>query len=215
VSVEHNIDIFFFLRDLARISGIQKYESAANLLKQSILQKSWNKEIRQFNRGQHINGPDPVQALDCASWGVMFLRAVGKKSKAEMSLKSLSKYVVSFGKHRGYKPYVDMLLYEGPVVNALFFPDDPEKNWNDMPLIWPEGSLGVAMAYIKMGQNQQAIELLQSVLKLQDKEGGLPYATESLRFQFSTNPSVAGTAWLVMVISALEDENIQRLFWEP
>jgi len=25
---------------------------------------------------------------------------------------------------------------------------------------------------------------------------------------------VAGTAWLVMVISALEDENILKLFWE-
>jgi len=215
VSVEHNFDIFFFLRDLARISGIPKYEFAANLLKQSILQKSWNGEIRQFNRGQHLNGTDPVQALDCASWGAMFLHAVGKKSKAEVSLKSVSKYFVSFGKHQGYKPYVDMLLYEGPVVNALFFPDDPEKNWNDLPLIWPEGSLGVAMAYIKMGQNQQSIELLQSVLKLQDEEGGLPYATESLRFQFSKNPSVAGTAWLVMVISALEDQNIQRLFWGP
>jgi hypothetical protein len=71
------------------------------------------------------------------------------------------------------------------------------------------------MAYIKMGQNQQSIELLQSVLKLQDEEGGLPYATESLQFQFSKNPSVAGTAWLVMVISALEDQNIQRLFWGP
>ena len=215
VSVEHNFDIFFFLRDLARISGIPKYEFAANLLKQSILQKSWNGEIRQFNRGQHLNGTDPVQALDCASWGAMFLHAVGKKSKAEVSLKSVSKYFVSFGKHQGYKPYVDMLLYEGPVVNALFFPDDPEKNWNDLPLIWPEGSLGVAMAYIKMGQNQQSIELLQSVLKLQDEEGGLPYATESLRFQFSKNSSVAGTAWLVMVISALEDQNIQKLFWGP
>ncbi len=89
------------------------------------------------------------------------------------------------------------------------------KNNSDLPLIWPEGSLGVAMAYIKMGQNQQSIELLQSVLKLQDEEGGLPYATESLQFQFSKNPSVAGTAWLVMVISALEDQNIQRLFWGP
>ncbi len=215
VSIEHNFDIYFFLRDLARISGIPKYEFAANLLKQSILQKSWNGEIRQFNRGQHLNGTDPVQALDCASWGAMFLHAVGKKSKAEVSLKSVSKYFVSFGKHQGYKPYVDMLLYEGPVVNALFFPDDPEKNWNDLPLIWPEGSLGVAMAYIKMGQNQQSIELLQSVLKLQDEEGGLPYATESLQFQFSKNSSVAGTAWLVMVISALEDQNIQRLFWGP
>ncbi len=70
------------------------------------------------------------------------------------------------------------------------------------------------MAYIKMGEKEQAVELLNSILKLQDEEGGLPYATEYLRFQFSDNPSVAGTAWLVMVISALEDDNILQLFWE-
>ncbi|MCH6581062.1 MAG: hypothetical protein IH802_11980 [Nitrospinae bacterium] len=70
------------------------------------------------------------------------------------------------------------------------------------------------MAHIKMGKNREAVELLESVLNLQDPDGGLPYATESLRFQFSQNPSVAGTAWLVMVISALEDENILKLFWE-
>ncbi len=213
-SVEHNIDIFFFLRDLARISGDRKYQSAATLLKQSILQRTWSETFRQFNRGQRIDGADPVQALDCASWGAMFLQAIGEKTKAEASLKTVSKYHVKSENHQGYKPYIDILLYEDPEINTLFFPDDPGKNWNDLPLIWPEGSLGVAMAYIKMGQNQQAIELLQSVLKLQDKEGGLPYATEYLRFQFSTNPSVAGTAWLVMVISALEDENILRLFWE-
>ena len=73
----------------------------------------------------------------------------------------------------------------------------------------------MVMAHIKMGSRREAVKLLESILKLQDSEGGLPYATENLRFQFSKNPSVAGTAWLVMVISALEDENIQNLFWEP
>lgn len=214
VSVEHNFDIFFFLRDLARISGDRKYQSATTLLKRSILQRAWNETLHQFNRGQRLDGADPVQALDCASWGAMFLQAVGQQTQAEASLKTVSNYLVRSGRGRGYKPYINLLLYEGLKVNTLFFPDDPEKNWNDLPLIWPEGSLGVAMAYIKMGNSREAVELLESVLTLQDPEGGLPYATETLRFQFSRNPSVAGTAWLVMVISALEDENILKLFWE-
>jgi len=214
VSVEHNFDIFFFLRDLARISGDRKYQSAATLLKRSILQRAWNETLHQFNRGQRLDGADPVQALDCASWGAMFLQAVGQRTQAEASLKTVSNYLVRSRGGRGYKPYINLLLYEDPKVNALFFPDDPEKNWNDLPLIWPEGSLGVAMAHIKMGNSREAVELLESVLNLQDPDGGLPYATETLRFQFSQNPSVAGTAWLVMVISALEDENILKLFWE-
>ena len=81
-------------------------------------------------------------------------------------------------------------------------------------MIWTEGSLGVVMAYLKLKKNEPAVELLKSVVELQDKEGGLPYATENLRYQFSDNSSVAGTAWLVMVIAALEDETNLELFWQ-
>jgi len=213
-SVEHNIDIYFLLHDLAILTGKEKYASPANILKQSIVKRSWNEENGQLNRGQRLDGADSAKALDCASWGAVFLQAVGQQTQAEVSLKTVSKYHVKSENHQGYKPYIDILLYEDPEVNALFFPDDPGKNWNDLPLIWPEGSLGVAMAYLKLKKNEQAVELLKSMIKLQDGEGGLPYATEHLRYQFSKNSSVAGTAWLVMVISALEDENSLKLFWQ-
>ena len=81
-------------------------------------------------------------------------------------------------------------------------------------MIWTEGSLVVAMAYLYLNKNERAKELLKSMIELQDKEGGLPYATEYLRYQFSMNSSVAGTAWLVMVIASMEDENILKLFWQ-
>jgi len=212
-SIEHNIDIYFFIRDLARLTGKKKYESAADLLKQSILGNAWNDEIKQLNRGQRLQGADTARALDCASWGAMFLQTVEENEKAEASLQSISNYSVSQGKNQGFKPYTDLLLFEEPEINRLFFPDNPNKNWNDVSMIWPEGSLGAIMAYIKMGKKKKAIESLRSILNLQDQDGGLPYATENVRFQFSENPSVAGTAWLVMVITALEDENIQHLFW--
>ena len=213
-SIEHNIDIFFLLRDLAVLTGKKKYASPADILKQSIVKKSWNEKTGQLNRGQRLDGADSAQALDCASWGAVFLQAVGDDIKALASLNSTANYLVRSKNHQGYKPYVDLLLYEDPEINGLFYPDAPEKNWNDLPLIWPEGSLGVAMAYLKMKKNDQAVELIKSMIKLQDKEGGMPYATENLRYQFSRNSSVAGTAWLVMVISALEDENVLKLFWQ-
>ena len=213
-SVEHNIDIYFLLHDLSVLTGKKKYASPANILKQSIVKKSWNEKTGQLNRGQRLDGADPAMALDCASWGAVFLQAVGEESKALAALNSTAKYFVRSNHHQGYKPYADLLLYEDTELNTLFYPEAPEKNWNDLPLIWPEGSLGVAMAYLKLKKNEQAVELIKSMVKLQDREGGLPYATEHLRYQFSKNSSVAGTAWLVMVISALEDENTLKLFWQ-
>ena len=213
-SLEHNIDIYFLLRDLAALTGEDKYSSSADLLKQSMLDKSWNAESGQLNRGQRIDGADTAKALDCASWGAVFLKAAGEHSKALTALNATQNYRVQSKKHQGYKPYIDLLLYEDPGINALFFPDAPQKNWNDFPMIWTEGSLGVAMAYLKMEQRKPAEEIIQAMIDLQNGNGGLPYATENLRYQFSENPSVAGTAWLIMVIATLEDENNLKLFWQ-
>ncbi len=214
VSIEHNIDIFFFLRDLARLSGNKIYATAAERLQRALIENAWNPAIGQLNRGQRLDGPDPVQALDCASWGAMFLAAVGERAKAETALKSSLKFVSGTGSRRGHKPYRDLLLYEDAAINQLFYPEQPSKNWDDVSLVWPEGSLGVAMAHIKLDQKPEAKALLESMLALQDETGALPYATESLRFQFSTNPSVAGTAWLVMAIAAYEQDRVRDLFWE-
>ncbi len=213
-SVEHNIDIFFFLRDLGRISGNEKYQTAAERLERALVKTAWNPEIGQLNRGQRQDGPDPVLALDCASWGAMFLAAVGEDQKAETALASSRKFFLRSGNKSGHKPYRDLLLYEDAEINALFFPDEPAKNWDAMPLIWPEGTLGVAMAHLKLGQKPQAKALIEAMLDLQDDTGALPYATEDLRYQFSTNPSVAGTAWLVMTVAAYEQERVRDLFWE-
>jgi hypothetical protein len=212
-SIEHNIDIFFLLEDLALLTGKEKYASPTDILKQSIVKQSWNSETGQLNRGQRLDGADSAKALDCASWGAVFLQALGEDSKALTALKSTDHYLVNAKKHQGYKPYYDLVLYEDPEINALFYPDAPEKNWNHFPMIWTEGSLGVAMAYLKLNKKEKASEIINSMIALQDKEGGLPYATENLRYQFSDNSSVAGTAWLVMVIAALEDENNKVLFW--
>lgn len=213
-SIEHNIDMYFLLRDLAVLTGKKKYASSADILKQAMVEKSWNEKNGQLNRGQRKDGADTAKALDCASWGAVFLQAVGEDSKALTSLDSTKNYFVTSKKHQGYKPYFDELLYEDPEINSLFYPDAPEKNWKDLPMIWTEGSLGVAMAYLKLDKIEQAVEVIEAMVALQDKEGGLPYATEDLRYQFSDNSSVAGTAWLVMVIAALEDENNLNLFWQ-
>jgi len=212
-SIEHNIDIYFFLRDLARLTSNKKYETASRILKESLLTTAWNNKIGQFDRGMRSNGRDETRALDCASWGAMFLHTVGEDKLANTALDSTSAYFVNTGRSRGFKPYVDALIYDEPEINKLFYPKNPGKSWKNVSIVWPEGSLGVAMADIKLGRKKDAKKIISGIVKLQDAKGGVPYATESILYQFSDNPSVAGAAWLIMTISALEDEGVRELFW--
>jgi hypothetical protein len=143
----------------------------------------------------------------------MFLHAVGEKNRARQALLSAEIYESRDQGVLGHKPYVDLLIYENRMINAIFYPDKPKKTWDDIDFVWPEGSLGVAMAHLKLGEESKAKKIIEQIASLQDSDGGIPYATSDIRFQFSTNPSVAGTAWFVMAVAALENPDVQALFW--
>ncbi|MFC2075237.1 hypothetical protein ACFLRA_03090 [Bdellovibrionota bacterium] len=213
VSIEHNIDIYFFLRDLAFLSDGDSYKEEIDLLKTSLLKKSFNPHLGQFNRGMRKDGPDPVRALDTASWGAMFALTTNELSKAEQCLNSTKFYLNKSGTIWGYKPYIDLLIYEDPKPNRAAYPEDPKKNWNDIEMVWSEGSLGVAMGALKMNQRSKAEKIIEQILPMQNPNGGVSYSTVEIKYQFTKAPSASGTAWLIMAISALEDDRVKELFW--
>ena len=86
-----------------------------------------------------------------------------------------------------------------------FFPDAPAKQWKDLPIVWSEGSLGVALAYLRLEDKKQATEILEGLEPLIQEDGGLLYASRDVPYHFSKLPSVAGTAWWVFLQEALED----------
>ena len=217
VSVEHNIDAYFFLRDLAKVSQNQKYEEAALVLKEALLKKAWNQELSQFARGVREKEQDTALALDCASWGSIFARAVGDKDKAVKAYEATEKYKTMQNKEKniyGYKPYLSGLVYEEQEdVNSYYFPQNPRVMWKDFDMVWPEGSLGVALSALKLGDSKRAENILEALKYFQTPSGGLMYATKDVPYQFSTSPSVAGTAWFIMVSQSLKNENLKNLFW--
>lgn len=73
VSTEHNIDVYFFLRDLYHLTGDRALGIRAELVKRSLLQNHWNRKLDRFLQGV----ADPFQALDLYTWGALFLDAVG------------------------------------------------------------------------------------------------------------------------------------------
>jgi hypothetical protein len=81
-STEHNIDAYFFLRDLGLLTGNTSYLDAAGQIKQSLLTNHsdgghWNPSYSCFQQGIG----DTMKALDAASWGALFLFSIGQPDR--------------------------------------------------------------------------------------------------------------------------------------
>ncbi len=212
-STEHNIDSYFFLRDLGRLTGDERFLGAAEGIKSSLLSKLWDDDCGQFIQGIKADGRlDKNLALDCTYWGSLFLCALGEEKKAKRCLETGSKYRNPSG--IGFKPYLGTMVYEDPEVNAFFFPSYPGKTWDSLDIDWFEGTLGMTTGYLKNGFSEKANRILEDIDKFfrKQKKGALPYSTYSLPFQFNTYPSAASTSWYLIVNGALDDETVRRKF---
>jgi hypothetical protein len=213
-SMEHNIDMYFFLRDLGNISENEKYSVAAEVMAKSLLEKTWNMGQGQFNRGQRLDGPDEVMALDCASWGTFLLAATGEKEKALRALSSSEKYRSLTDRGVGYKPYIEKPVYENRKVNRFYFPSHPKKNWTDLNMMWTEGALGVSLAHLRFQNIDKARDIINEVLKYRTESGGIAYSSLHIAHEFSMAPGVAPAAWLIINLGELEQNEIAQLFWD-
>lgn len=220
ISAEHNIDAFFFLRDLGALVKDAKFTDGAELIRAS-MQRLWLAKDRQYMRGLKTTHPDTVLALDCASWGAVFSFAAENDEYARQSLgilDSLYASRASFGNSEvsGYKPYTDKEIYEetnGQDITRFYFPELKGTTWASLDGVWVEGSMGAALAYLKGGDRGKAVEILKKVLPLQSADGGFVYFTREVPHEFSTFVSVASTAWFVMMVSAIENAQTADSFW--
>ncbi len=213
-STEHNIDSFFFLRDLGRLTGNDKLLESSEGISRSMILKLWDDDLGQFIQGIKADGSlDKTLALDCASWGSIFLYAVGEDEKAKKGLKSGARFRNISG--IGYRPYRETSVYEDSEINAFFFPSEPSKSWDTIDIDWFEGTLGMITGYLKGGLRDEAYVLFESINEFyrKQKKNGLPYSTRTVPFQFNTYSSGAGTSWYLIVSKALQDDAILRRFF--
>lgn len=221
ISTEHNIDAYFFLRDLGVLTKDEKFIQSASSIKKSML-SVWSEKDRQYYRGIKPKFIDTALALDCASWGAVFSLSAGKPDYAAQSLETIEKLYYSSAASpyvkttvNGYKPYADKEIYEetGIEVTKYYFPELNGSTWDKISGVWVEGSMGAALAYLKTGNREKALEILKNMLPLQGKSGGFIYFTREIPHEFSTYISVASTAWFIMIATALEDQEIADSFW--
>jgi len=216
-SVEHNIDSFFFLRALARVTGESTYASAAARIADA-LARTWSGARGQLARGMTATGQDDVLALDCASWGSLFLSALGDRDRAETAASVADAAYASVDPHtkaRGHRPQSRGPLVEGKLLLDVLGPSLPARDWEHLDAIWPEGSAGVALAAWRSGRIDRARAILDALEPLRAPDGSLPTSTVEIPFVFDTRPSVAGTAWVELVRFELGRSPEHPSFWVP
>lgn len=214
-SVEHNIDAFFFLRALARVTGEARYASAAARIAAG-LARTWDGARGQLARGVTEDGADDVSALDCASWGSVFLAASGDRDRAETSAAIADAAFASRDPRssaRGHRFRRRGPLVEGAVLLRVLGPKLPARDWSELDAIWPEGSAGVALAALRVGRADRARAILDDLEPLRAPDGALPTFTVDIPFVFDTKPSIAGTAWVELVRYELARPPDRPTFW--
>jgi hypothetical protein len=216
ISTENNISAWFFLRQLADLTHEVQWSQVADRVELGLLKQLWNDELGQFNEGFDARGSlDSVKALDCASWGALFLLAIGEIKQARRAIGVIEDYYATQqGEAVGYRPYSDSPVYADPEVGRFFFRDDARKQWRALPLVWSEGTLGVALARLRMGDAERARQLVLGLRPLDPKNVSLKCASLDLPFQMSDSPCVAASAWLVLVEEALAHNHLAEQMWK-
>ncbi|MBX3193191.1 MAG: hypothetical protein KF819_39775 [Labilithrix sp.] len=208
VATEHNVDAFFFLRALGRISEQRAYASAADEIAASLVAGAWSEREGQLARGVTAEGVDAICALDGASWGGLMLLARGDRARAERSFSTADARYASSSTRvphaRGHKPYARGPLIESYALRSQTGGRFASAMWDDFATVWPEGSAGVALLAARLGRRDRAKEILARLDALRGADGSLPTATDAIPTELDTSPSIAGTAWCELVRHELE-----------
>jgi hypothetical protein len=217
-SVEHNVDSFFFLRGLGRLTGVEDYGAAATRVARALVSRAWDEAHGQLVEGLSPDGPDDTPALDCASWGSVFLSAAGEVARAASALRTADARYASrdraTGAH-GHRPYAAGPLFPSAALASRFAPVLHASSWDRVELVWPEGSAGVAFAAWRAGDAARARAIVDDLERLRATDGSLPTATLDVPFVLDREPSIAGTAWVELVRFELARTVARATLWAP
>jgi hypothetical protein len=215
-SVEHNVDTYFFLRALARITGTASYAESASRVARGLRQRAWSPDEGQLAQGFGEQGPDPTGALDCASWGSVFLAADGETARADTAAAVADERYASrdrrSGAH-GHRPYAKGPVFDEGALMQQYASQLPAPTWDRLEVVWPEGSAGVAFAALRQGRVERAREILDALEPLRAPDGSLPTATIEVPYILDTRPSIAGTAWVELVRFELSRPKGRPTLW--
>jgi hypothetical protein len=209
-STEHNIDAVQTFRLAYSVLNNSSYKSYAELIENAIYTKLVRPGNLGFYQGMTITGVDIENALDCSSWGGLYIIASNKKLFKDTFRQKIDTYFQSAdgialdanNTHYSYSSSIPLIGYK-PYDYSVF--DNPD-------IVWTEGTLGVIAFLFRIGRIAEAQQLLDDTIEpliehLQvtdcpDYYKGLVstnIAYPDLPWEFLVNPAITNNAWFIIL----------------
>ncbi|HEX3031896.1 MAG TPA: hypothetical protein VHS59_06595 [Bacillota bacterium] len=140
-STEHNIDTYFFFRELGRTRGSKQYSAVADRLAITLQKEFWNEEGKYFQIGSN----DRNCTLDTITWGGLFALNQGDLKKAGFLEDRLKEFqITSNNPVRGAaQKTLTGFAMDKPSAGKTVSTED----------IWLEGSWGAVLFLLRSGQD--------------------------------------------------------------
>jgi hypothetical protein len=236
-SAEHNFDLFqalVLLSQLYEQEIAQKFITFYREIGRGIDRYLWDDKEGTFDRGYRFDSAhDRARALDCSSWGVLYLLKQSKLvSKEEIGLKNLyinrarrslhyleKNFATEWcyqtpdgrkGCIRGFRPYA------GTIEDLRSESEKKPIDWDRLSdMVWSEGTLGVAMAYDawwkitgEPSAQKRFQDILGEMVRLQSlsDRGGVLYSSKRIEGHFTTGEELASLGWLGYALLAAKGE---------
>ena len=210
-SVEHQCSGLQALEGCSLVSKKSKYKKAAELVRDQLYLKCYDKENGRFYQGINSGKPDGAWALDCTTWAGSLIFSVVNKECPQACIKTAGEVYLTEGKRIIQSTVQEHYntTYSSPNTFSGFKPySDKTPDYAGAPdIVWTEGTLGYCLLAYILGNFEECKKYVDETIKLQNcnsSTGGVIYVTEtygSLPWEFHVWESVVSSSWLYLIIN--------------
>ncbi len=184
--LEHAVDALSAFRAAQKIQKNQKWKTAQEQLERFSL-ALWDESRQKFWGGAKISTGTINKGffyLDNQTWTALALEHLPIKNLSKKALNTACEQLVVQGK-----------------FGAGF--SEGKSSTSHAKFVWSEGSAGKALTLKRLDYECEKIsheEIIQTLLNMQTKQGGIYYIDRLGVDSFAHKPSVAGTVWTLFAI---------------
>lgn len=210
-SVEHQCSALQALEGCSLVLKNKKYKEAAELVRDSLFLKCYDRENRRFFQGINGGVPDKAWALDCTTWAGTLIFSVVHSSTAEACLETARSVYLTKDKkiiQSREKDYYNTAYSDDETFSGFKPYSDKTADYKGAPdIVWTEGTLGYSTLAYVLGNMDEAKKYVDECIRLQNCDGstgGVIYTTATygmLPWEFHVWESVVSSSWLYLVIN--------------
>ena len=210
-SVEHQCSALQALEGCSLVLKNKKYKEAAELVRDSLFLKCYDRENGRFFQGINGGVPDKAWALDCTTWAGTLIFSVVHSSTAEACLETARSVYLTKDKkiiQSREKDYYNTTYSDDETFSGFKPYSDKTADYKGAPdIVWTEGTLGYSTLAYVLGNMDEAKKYVDECIRLQNCDGstgGVIYTTATygmLPWEFHVWESVVSSSWLYLVIN--------------